>query len=636
MLRKPASDPRGDAATPEAPAATHSDAEILSSFDAYICFLAGAPIEAIAAARSAAASSGASLHETLIARGHLDPQAYCERLAQACGLSAADPEALRFAETALRRQPWRLLRDPRALPLASDGARAALCAESAAPRAVKGVAEALGPARGMIALASRRVVAASLARAQGPRLTRQAVEGLLRRRAEDSAKSGVWRWQAAAAAAAAGSAAGALIVAPREALTMLCALFSLVFFIGVALRAAAAVHAFRASPPTDHPAPPDAALPRYSVLVPLYKEARVLPQLVDALARLRYPPEKLDIHLVLESADAETIAAVAGMRLPGNIGVIVAPDSQPRTKPKALNYALQFAIGDYVAIYDAEDLPDPDQLLKAAAAFAVLPPSVACLQARLAYHNHGENWIAAQFAIEYASLFGGVLPMLDAAGLPLPLGGTSNHFRAAALRDAGAWDAFNVTEDADLGMRLHRAGYRCRTLDSTTWEEAACQPMNWLRQRSRWLKGWMQTYAVHMRRPRMLLREMGWRGFLAFQGHFGSVILSALAHPWFYALLVADAVSGALFSAPQSLLGAPFLALAAVNFAGAYLATLALGLAALRSRGLLRLAPHLTFTPFYWLMISAAAYRALYQLAVAPFHWEKTDHGLSAAPRFVP
>ncbi|MBC8051011.1 MAG: glycosyltransferase [Chitinophagales bacterium] len=332
---------------------------------------------------------------------------------------------------------------------------------------------------------------------------------------------------------------------------------------------------------------------------------------------------------MLESDDREMIAAVARTPLQGNVDVIVVPSSHPQTKPKALNYALQFATGDYVVVFDAEDQPDRDQLRKAATMFASLPPQVVCLQARLVYHNHSENWLSKQFAIEYASLFGGVLPMLDAMALPLPLGGTSNHFRIEALRGVGAWDAFNVTEDADLGMRLYRAGLRCKTLDSNTWEEAACQPMNWLKQRSRWLKGWMQTYGVHMRRPVRAWRELGWRGFIAFQGHFASVILSALAHPLVYVLLIADGVNGHVLRAPESFLGEQFMLLAAFNFAAGYFCTLGLGLATLKARGLSKLIPHLVFVPLYWMLISVAAYRALYQLITAPFHWDKTDHGVS-------
>ena len=264
-------------------------------------------------------------------------------------------------------------------------------------------------------------------------------------------------------------------------------------------------------------------MPRYTVFVPLFKEVEILPHLAKALAELDYPPAKLDIKIVLEAVDAATIEAAAKLAFPGNVDLIVVPDRQPRTKPKALNYALQFATGDLAVIYDAEDRPEPDQLRKAATVFHHASADVACLQARLDYFNATENWLSRQFTIEYCTLFRGLLPLLSRFGLPLPLGGTSNHFRIGVLRALGAWDPYNVTEDADLGMRLHRAGYRVETLDSTTYEEACCQTYPWLKQRTRWLKGWMQTFGVHMRAPLSTLRETGLAGFLAFHAYFAGI-----------------------------------------------------------------------------------------------------------------
>jgi cellulose synthase/poly-beta-1,6-N-acetylglucosamine synthase-like glycosyltransferase len=223
--------------------------------------------------------------------------------------------------------------------------------------------------------------------------------------------------------------------------------------------------------------------------------------------------------------------------------------------------------------------------------------------------------------------------MLDKLRLPMPLGGTSNHFRADILRKLGGWDAYNVTEDADLGMRIYRAGLRAEVLDSITYEEAACQPGNWLGQRTRWLKGWMQTYCVHMRQPLRLLRELGWPGFLSFQGHFAGIIVAALVHPWSYVVIINEAASGSLFDRPETLFGQHILALAFFNLVAGYAASLALGFFVLQGRRTRMLMPQLIFIPFYWLLISAAAYRALYQLATRPHYWEKTEHGVSKIKR---
>jgi glycosyltransferase XagB len=294
-----------------------------------------------------------------------------------------------------------------------------------------------------------------------------------------------------------------------------------------------------------------------------------------------------------------------------------------------LNNALQFASGDLAVIYDAEDRPERDQLRKAATMFHHGHADLACLQARLDYFNATENWLSRQFTIEYATLFRGLLPLLGRFGLPLPLGGTSNHFRIEVLRELGAWDPYNVTEDADLGMRLHRAGYRVETLDSTTYEEACCQAIAWIKQRTRWLKGWMQTFGVHMRSPATTLRETGLAGFLAFHAYFAGIIVSALAHPIFYGVLAYDAFEGTLFkggNVRDNLL----LAIALANFLGGYAVNLALGVLSLKGTRNLPISPHVVFIPLYWLMVSAAAYRAVWQLIRAPFYWEKTEHGVSS------
>jgi cellulose synthase/poly-beta-1,6-N-acetylglucosamine synthase-like glycosyltransferase len=406
--------------------------------------------------------------------------------------------------------------------------------------------------------------------------------------------------------------------------------------VTITLRLAAAIHAARRhlrGVTRAERRPREFELPNYTVLVAMYREALVLPDLVAGLMALNYPPAKLDIKLVLEETDGETIAAAGALPLPPHFEILIVPDGAPRTKPRALNYALQFASGDFLTIYDAEDRPEPDQLMKAAAHFRRSGPEVACLQARLTFDNASENWLAKQFTIEYASLFGGILPMLDAARLPLPLGGTSNHFRVPALRRIGGWDPHNVTEDADLGMRLYRRGLRAEVLDSVTYEEACCQPWPWLKQRTRWLKGWIQTYGVHMREPFRLAREAGWKGFLAFQGHFAGVIVAALVHPLSYILILHDAARGILFADSGTFLGRHMLFLAIFNLVAGYAASLALGWFTLRGKQVRKLAPQLIFIPLYWLMISAACYRAVYQLIKAPYYWEKTEHGVSRSRR---
>ncbi|MHC4248143.1 MAG: glycosyltransferase [Planctomycetota bacterium] len=243
----------------------------------------------------------------------------------------------------------------------------------------------------------------------------------------------------------------------------------------------------------------DETLPVYTLLLPAYKEAAVVEKLLRAVTSFDYPADKLDVILLLEEDDKETQGLVEGVELPECVRVLVVPDGKPKTKPRACMHGLKIARGEYLVIYDAEDRPEPDQLKKAVAAFRKVPPRVTCLQAKLNYYNPRQNWLTKWFTLEYTTWFDLFLPGLNRLGVPIPLGGTSNHFRTEELREVGGWDPFNVAEDCDLGMRLHKSGYRTRILDSTTWEEANSSLGNWIRQRSRWVKGYVQTHLVHTR-----------------------------------------------------------------------------------------------------------------------------------------
>ncbi len=374
-------------------------------------------------------------------------------------------------------------------------------------------------------------------------------------------------------------------------------------------------------------------LPVFTVLVPMFREAAMLPTLAQGLRNLDYPLGKLDIKIVLEAGDTETIEAARELGLEGVFEIIIVPRSQPQTKPKACNFALRFARGEYLVIYDAEDRPEPDQLRKVVATFRRAPANTACLQCRLNYFNAEENWLTRMFTLDYALWFDEVLPGLERLGMPIPLGGTSNHFRTDVLRELHAWDPFNVTEDADLGIRIGQKGYRVGVVDSTTFEEASCRAGQWLRQRSRWMKGYMQTLLVHTRRPLQFVRSAGALGLLGFVFFIGGTVLAGLLNPlfWlFYLIWLAAGAANLDVIFPNSLLYLCLFNLLAGNGAFTYL----LMLAPIR-RGWLELIPY-SFTLFaYWVMISAAAYRALWQLLRDPFHWEKTEHGLSqhsAAP----
>ena len=375
---------------------------------------------------------------------------------------------------------------------------------------------------------------------------------------------------------------------------------------------------------------PDDEMPGYTVLVPLYREERVLPELVRRLARLDYPAGALQVLLLVEADDEDTRRALGAISLDPQFEVVLIPPGKPRTKPKACNVGLARARGEFCVIFDAEDRPEPDQLRKAVAAFGSLPPWVVCVQAELQYWNPGTNVLTRWFAAEYALNFSLFLRGLDRFRLAIPLGGTSNHFRTAALCDLGGWDPHNVTEDADLGIRIARRGWSVRMMDSVTEEEANSRPGNWLRQRSRWVKGYYQTWLVHMRSPWRLWRDLGTRRFLGLQATLGGATLTLLLNPVFWALTCVYLVAGpgpiaALFPMPVLYLGV--IAMLAGNFLMIYM--LMMGC---MERGLLRAVPAMLVVPVYWAMMSVAAYKALGQLLIPGrrHYWELTRHGLVA------
>ena len=387
--------------------------------------------------------------------------------------------------------------------------------------------------------------------------------------------------------------------------------------------------------PSDAPPPlslPDADLPAYTVLVPLYREKRTLPGLVAALRNLDYPAEKLDIKLIVEADDATTRMRLSDLALSPATDVITVPHLGPRTKPKALAHALPFSTGDIVTIFDAEDRPEPDQLRRVAKTFAESSDDLGCIQASLAIDHADDNWLTRNFALEYAALFDGLMPWLSRRGLAFPLGGTSNHIRREALDAVRGWDPFNVTEDADLGYRLARNGWTMATIASTTWEEAPLTLPVWFRQRTRWYKGWLQTWLVHMRRPVRLLRDLGLADFLMFQLLIGGGLAVLALH--LVLAVTLGSVSLGLLPLPEALAGGrltPLVLHGTVGLFGWLAPSLLIRRAARRRRLKTPASVFLTL-PVYWLLMAAALVAAVADLILRPLHWAKTEHGLAHRP----
>ena len=370
----------------------------------------------------------------------------------------------------------------------------------------------------------------------------------------------------------------------------------------------------------------DRLLPRYTVLVPVYHEANVIGELMGNLGALDYPAEKLEVLVLLESDDTETIEAARAAEPPATVRLVIVPDAQPKTKPKACNVGLFLARGDLLVIYDAEDRPDPQQLRKAVAAFEQAGAETICMQARLRYWNYATNLLTRMFTLEYGYWFGTMLPGLDRMALPIPLGGTSNHFRVPELRALIGWDPHNVTEDADLGLRAAVEGYRVGVIDSDTEEEACAQLRPWIRQRTRWIKGYMQTALVHTRSPRRLVRQVGIVDAVAFLLLIAGTPLTFLLAP----VMWAGTAAWYGFGEPHVPLldSGTFWTIALINLIVGNGIMIGLNLiAAVRGQGW-RSAPFALLNPVYWILHSIAAWRALVQLIRNPFYWEKTPHGL--------
>lgn len=372
--------------------------------------------------------------------------------------------------------------------------------------------------------------------------------------------------------------------------------------------------------------------PVYTVLVPLYREAGSVGPLIQALEAIDYPRDRLDIKFLVEQDDAETAKAFEGRLYPW-MEVMVVPDGSPRTKPRALMHGLARARGEYVTVYDAEDRPQPDQLKKAAVAFALESGILACLQGRLAIDNPGDGFLSRQFALEYAVLFDQLLPWFSGRDWPFPLGGSSNHFRRSALEAVGGWDPYNVTEDADLGVRLARFGFSSAVLGSSTFEEAPTTWRSWNAQRARWYKGWFQTVIVHLRNPRRILAEVGWRRLAPLTALVCGSFLMIAVHPIFVMAVVGYAAGIVPAPAVETVSDAILYGAGALAFALGYGGAVWSTWHAARKR-MLRPGPvDFLLLPIYWLCASAAFYRALWDFLHRPHHWHKTEHGGSERAR---
>ena len=573
-----------------------------------------------------ASQHGTTLEAELLASGSISENTYYEALAEILGLpflTRLDPaqvEDLPGADSQLVEPSAVRLRHPARPPTTA-------IVPSAERLDYLRERLALSPVlRTMMAATTPSALRTALWQAGRDRRLRDTVDQLFATMPEASARITLWGRQGFYTGTALMLLFGLTIAAPVIASLLLHIVLSLIFLAAFLIRFVALL-AKRRQEGRALVAPPVRRRPVYSVFVALYREAAVVPQLIDTLNRIEWPAACLDIKLICEADDQETLDALAATRLGRHYEIVEVPPGRPRTKPKALSYALGAARGEYLVIYDAEDRVDPLQLEEAWRAFEAAPPHIACLQAPLVVTNARESWLSALFALEYAGLFRVLLPRLAAARLPMPLGGTSNHFRTRVLQQVGGWDPYNVTEDADLGLRLYRLGYRCGTISRPTYEEAPSGREAWLGQRTRWFKGWLQTWLVLMRRPSRLVQDMGLWPSLVFQVLIGGLILSSLAHPLIIVYL--GLITWSLFFHSAYTVGPlafTLFTIDIVNIFGSYAVFIALGRGGMTQGERAAVGRRWLLTPLYWLFLSLAAWRAVRELCEKPFFWNKTVH----------
>jgi cellulose synthase/poly-beta-1,6-N-acetylglucosamine synthase-like glycosyltransferase len=587
--------------------------------------------EAVRDALAEQRRTGGRLGEILLASGDLRADQLAPALAEQWQLPWLDDRAALAPEALTPELAWRL----GVVPVRFSGAVRFAASELLHPVQAAELRAAAGHTD-LVVTTPQRVIELTTAAYRGPGLER-ATDHLRTHRPELSASRVITRGQKIALAVVAAALAAALALWPIGTATAVLAAATTYYLVNSLYKFKLAFDSLSGAgtiPVSDEEvaAVDERTLPRYTVLVPLYREAGIVGLLTHNIRRLDYPASKLEVLLLCEEDDDETIAAIEASDLPDNYHLVRVPEGHPRTKPRACNYGLLLARGQLCVIYDAEDRPDPDQLKKVVVAFSKTRGSLVCIQGKLNYFNRDQNLLTRWFAAEYAMWFDLVLPGLHFNRHPIPLGGTSNHFITGVLRELDAWDPFNVTEDADLGIRLWQRGYATAMVDSVTLEEANSRTGNWVRQRSRWIKGYMQTWLVHMRHPWRLLRAIGLGPWLSLQMTVGGILVTLL-NPLFWGLAaifvlfqpqwLRDLFPGPLYyiAAGQLLIG---------NFLHVYLFIIGLG-----RRRYWDVIPAMLIVPVYWVLMSVAGWKGLLQLFTRPFYWEKTEHGLVDAHEYL-
>lgn len=593
-------------------------------------------VETLERALSIQQKSGAQIGDVLIALGKINPLQLAKALSLQFNLPyrnavdyPANPETLKEVVLVVGEQ---FLRTNAILPLGRKGnALGVVTSRPNAKEPLEALAKAMN-AELFLFVCSEREIQTALTNHFRDSYTEESTMGLFFRNPEESAMETFTTLQLVLLYALVTLFLFGMLFRGRETLLVLFFLINVFYVFSLGFKLLASILGARTEileqvSDEEAAALDPKTLPVYTILLPMYKEPEVVKHLIAGIMEMDYPLEKLDVKILLEEEDTITYDAVRALRPPANFEIVRVPYSVPKTKPKACNYGLLFARGEYLTIYDAEDVPEEDQLRKVVAAFRKGPENMICVQAALNYFNSDQNLLTRMFTLEYSYWFDYMLPGIEALGMPIPLGGTSNHFRTEMLRLLGGWDPFNVTEDADLGIRASAHRMWVSTINSTTFEEANSHTGNWIRQRSRWIKGYMQTYLVHMRNPLRLFRTIGLMPFLGVQLLIGGTFMTFLINPILWLLFIFWIAFRPLWM--ESVFPLWILTLSTLNLIVGNAMGIYLNMLAVFRRRLFHLTFYSLMNPFYWILHSIAAYKALWQLFTKPFFWEKTVHGLA-------
>lgn len=361
-------------------------------------------------------------------------------------------------------------------------------------------------------------------------------------------------------------------------------------------------------------------LPKYCVLLPMRNEpVPVVKALIDNMQKLNYPKDKLDIVMLVD-IDDEYLEDIKKLKIPNHFRILSSEATFPFTKPKVCNLGLITTDAEFVTVYDAEDAPDPDQLLKVLYKFE--DPKVSCVQCRLHYNNKKHNWLSKFFNLEYLTWFSTTivgLSKVQGEGAVIPLGGTSQHLKVKELVEIGGWDAVNVTEDCDLGLRLSRLGKTTVISDSHTNEIAVKELKHWIPQRTRWQMGFMVTYINHCKDIVNLYKELGFYRFMHFMFSIAGNFINPLITPllfiiWFRSYFLGYGGETFLNTLPHITLIGNLILIISIHLISSIKF----------QKGKFWYMSFLQ--PVYYLLQVITVHRAVYKLITAPYKWEKTAH----------